>query len=146
MFKAETAVTVQKPVAEVFAFVGEDYVKNHPKWDARSVSTQMQGPMAKGATGVETRKEGPSTRAYNFEVTDFQTNKRMAFTARGGSTAFASTWVFEPAGNGTQVKMNFSLSFGGFMRLFEPLMGRSVKKEMEKSAAKMKELVEGGKG
>ena len=57
MIKAKTTVVIQKPVAEVFKFIGADYVQNHPKWDARCVKTDMKGPVAKGATGVETRKE-----------------------------------------------------------------------------------------
>ena len=143
MIKAKTTILFQKPVDEVFKFVATDYVRNHPRWDARSVKTELQGPMATGARGVETRREGPATRAYDFEVVDFQSNKHMRFKARCGSTRFAAVYLFEPTTNGSQLTMDFDLSFGGFMRLFEPLMGGGVKKEMAKSGAKIKDLLEG---
>ncbi|MBM3946797.1 MAG: polyketide cyclase, partial [SAR202 cluster bacterium] len=35
MIKHTATVTVNKPPAEVFKFVGTDYFSNHPKWDSR---------------------------------------------------------------------------------------------------------------
>ena len=54
MITCQTTATINKPAAEVFKFVGTDYVKNHPRWDARTVSTKLEpdGPMKQGVKGV----------------------------------------------------------------------------------------------
>lgn len=141
MLRANTVVTINKPVEQVFKVVGTDYIQNHPKWDPRTIKTEMQGPMTKGARGVEVRKSG-RTMTYNFEVTEFQPNKHMRFDAKGGPVKFAATYGFQPAANGTQLSIEFTMRMGGLLRIMEFFMGGGFKKDVTATGARIKDFVE----
>ena len=86
MITRKVTVTVAKPSAQVFKFVGADYFVNHPKWDPKVVNIKLDspGPVGVGTSGQETRKQGRGTVTYSFKVTDFKPGSQMAFQASGG--------------------------------------------------------------
>jgi uncharacterized membrane protein len=142
MLKASTVVTINKPVEHVFKVVGTDYFQNHPKWDPRNIKTELQGPMAKGAKGTETRKDGGRTMTYNFEVTEFQPNKQVRFDAKGGPVTFSGIYGFQPAGNATQLSVDFQMRMGGLLRIFELFMGGGFRKDVTLTGTRIKDFVE----
>jgi len=142
MLRANTVVTINKPVEQVFKVVGTDYIQNHPQWDSRNIKTELQGSMAKGAKGTETRKDGGRTMTYNFEFTEFQPNKHMRFDAKGGSVTFSGSYGFQPAANGTQLSIEFTMRMGGLLRIMEFFMGGGFKKDVTATGARIKDFVE----
>jgi len=142
MVKATTVVKINKPIPDVFRIVGTDYVKNHRKWDSRNISTETEGPMAKGVRGVEKRKDGGRAMTYNFEVTEFQANERMEFKARGGPVTFGATYAFQPDGDATQLSIEFTMSMGGIMRIIELFMGGGLQKDLTATGVRIKDFVE----
>ena len=142
MIKAATVVKITRPVADVFAVVGTNYAKNHRKWDPKNISTEVEGPMAKGVKGVEVRKDGGRRMTYNFEVAEFALNKRMNFHAKGGPVTFGATYAFEAQGDDTQLSIEFNMSMGGIMRIMELFMKGGLQKDLAKTGHRIKAYVE----
>jgi hypothetical protein len=139
------SVVINRPVADVFKYTVEDYVANHPKWDPRVVRMETESkPIAVGFEGREVRKQMGRENNYAFRVTELEPSKQFAFEARGGPALLQWRQTTEPAEGGTRLTLLMSLSMSGPMRLFEPLMGGSFRKEMDSTAAKIKELIEAG--
>ncbi len=142
MINAKATVTIRKPVDAVWVFVGTGYVQNHPKWDPRTIKTELKGSMAKGAQGTEVRRQGGRNTTYQFEVTEFMPNEKVSFKASGSSVSLIWSYVVRPTEKGTQLTIDMNIAFGGLMRLFQPLLGRSVRAEVSKNASEIKRLLE----
>ena len=145
MITHKATVTINKPTSDVFKFVATDYFTNHPKWDPRVVELHVDstGPVAVGTRGREVRKQGGRNNTYAFEVTDFQANKSMAFKATSGGANFSFSYAFKTINNKqTQLDVALNLRMGGVMRLFEPLMVGSFKKEADTTISTIKSMVE----
>ena len=141
MMTSHASIQINKPVAEVWKFVGADYVQNHPKFDPRCKSTELTppGPLAKGSKGREVRREG----TYTFEVTEFEPDKRLAFKTTSGPSDFVGSFSVAPANGGTALTIDFQVQFRGFMRLMAPMIGGSLRKETASTAERIKKLLEG---
>ena len=145
VLKHETSVMVNRPVEEVFSFVGAGYIENHARWDSGCVETVQtsDGPIGVGTTGREVRVQGGRRSTYDFKITEFDANRRLAFQTTSGPADFAGAFGFQPEGAGTRVTMSFQLGLRGLMRLMEPMIGGSFRKEMDAAAQAMKGLAEG---
>lgn len=145
MITCTTSINIDKPAAEVFEFIGTDYVTNHPKWDARVISTKLQpdGPMKQGARGVEVRKEAGRTNTFQFEVTDFTPGSKFAFKAHGGPADVTTSYTLRAlTPKQTQLDIEFSMKMGGFMGLMEPLMRGGVRREFTSITTEIKRMLE----
>ena len=139
------SVVIDKPVAEVFRFVGTDYLENHPRWAPLVVEVRLDAPgvMAQGARGQVVRKQGRKNVTYAFEVTDFQVDRRVAIRAEGGPGRYTSSYAMTPVGETrTRLEVGFSLKLGGFFGLVRPFMGGVFRKEVARVASSIKAMVE----
>lgn len=141
MISSQASVQIKKPVAEVWKFVGADYIQNHPRFDPRCKSTELtsKGPLAKGSTGREVRKDG----VFTFEVTEFEPNKRLAFKTTSGPSDFNAAFSVAPADGGTTLNVAFQIQFKGMMRAMAPIMGGMFRKETVKTTQRIRQLLEG---
>jgi hypothetical protein len=147
VLQVEVQETIAKPAPVVYDFVITNYVQNHPKWDPKTVRTELTGggPIAAGAKGIEVRRDrGTKEATYDWVVTEL-TADHLTFDARqrDGKATFGGVWKVTPAGEGTStLSITFRLGLGGFARLFEPLAKGAVRKDMQASAGRIKSLVE----
>jgi uncharacterized protein YndB with AHSA1/START domain len=138
MPSASRAITINKPIGEVFAFVGDGL--NGPKWRSGvlDVSLQSGDAASKGAVYRQGVK-GPGGRriAADYEVTDYQPNRRLAFHAIAGPVR--PTGSYELAATDGATKLTFSLEaeLSGWKRWF---MGGSVQRTMDAEMAALDTL------
>ena len=145
MIRHTATVTLNKPAAEVFKFVGADYFQNHPKWDSRVVNMQVDTPglVKVGTKGHETRKQGGRSMTYAFEVTEFKPNSSIAFKAGSGPAQMTFGYNVKPVGDKqSQLDIDINMKFGGIMGLFEPFMAGGIKKEFDHITSEIKRMVE----
>ena len=145
MVKHKVAMTVNKPAAEVFKFVGTDYFINHPKWDSRVENLQLEssGPVAVGTHGHETRRQGGRKMTYGFEVTDFKPGSLMAFKASGGPVKLTTSYAVKPLSDKqSQLEVEVNMRMGGLLMLMEPFMKGGVSKEFNAITAQIKKMIE----
>ena len=137
MPSASRTITINRPIADVFAFVAEG--ENGPKWRSAHIDIRHESGQSVGAIYRQT-VPGPGGRqvAADYEVTAWQAPNRMAFEAIAGPVRPTGEYVLESAGEGA-TKLTFSLEaqIGGWKRL---LMGGAVQKTMDAEMAALDRL------
>jgi uncharacterized membrane protein len=142
MPSAQRSITINRPIDEVFAYVADG--ENGPKWRSDKIEVKHDSGEGVGAVYKQT-VPGPAGRRVkaDYEVTAFQSPKRLDFKAIAGPVRPTGSYVLSTPGEG-KTKLTFSLDakLGLVKRL---LMGRQVQKSMDGEMAsldKLKKLLE----
>jgi uncharacterized protein YndB with AHSA1/START domain len=128
MPSASRTITINRPIAEVFAFVTDG--ANATKWRSGVLDTAHvsgTGVGEKWSQGVK----GPGGRriAADYEITAFDAPTRMAFRATAGPVRPTGSYVLSPASEGaTNLTFSLDAQVGGLKGL---LMGGAVQKTMD---------------
>ena len=123
---AQHSVSIRRPVAEVFAFVADG--TNARRWRPGVLDVSHQSGEGLGAVyrqGVS----GPGGRriAADYEVTEFEPERRLAFRAIAGPVRPNGEYVFTANEEGTTVSLSLDATLNGWKRL---LMSRAVQSTM----------------
>jgi uncharacterized membrane protein len=134
-------VRIERPVADVFAFVTD--AANHPRWDSSSVSMQPDepGPWHEGMTFREVRRIGPRRMEIRSTVASLVPNHSMDIDSLTGPE-FHGHWRFAPDGSATILRWSAEMAVEGPARIAEKLIARSFKKASDRNFRQMKELLE----
>ena len=122
MVDIANSVTIDRPVAEVFAFVTD--LSNEPAWhtdllEARRVS---EGPVGIG-TRYEVRfKPFMGNSEGTEEVIGFEPNRLQVVRGEVGPMRPTVTYLVEPANGGTRFTRRLHLEASGLMGVVIPLM------------------------
>ncbi|WP_348758856.1 SRPBCC family protein [Candidatus Methylocalor cossyra] len=144
---AKASTVIQKPVEEVFHFVGDEFFANYPRWSPEVVELHRlsEGPLQKGTTARQVRIDHGHRTETTFAVSEFQPHRRICFT--GLSNAFFCSYEFERAGSpgaATRVAFTFELKeLEPYMRPFEKLIRAAVQDGVERTVKNLKGLIEG---
>jgi hypothetical protein len=142
---AKASTVIKKPLEDVFQFIGEDFFSNYPKWSPEVVELKplSNGPLKVGAMARQVRVDHGHRSESTFTVTDFQPNRRIAFS--GVSNAYRCIYDLEKTGSApaTQVAFTFELpELELFMRPFEKLIRIAVQDGAERTVKNLKGLIE----
>jgi hypothetical protein len=134
-------IVIQRPVADVFAFLTDP--TNHPKWDATSVTMEPQeaGPWHTGMKFRETRNLNGRQIEVLSQVAYLEPNRRFNIISLNGPD-WRGQWDFVPVGEATRLQFEGRLTFKGIMRLFEPLIARGFKRQLDTNFAQLKRVLE----
>lgn len=124
---AKYAVTVHRPVETVFAFVADG--ENCLQWRPAVVDIKRLSGVGVGtryAQGVR----GPMGRrvAADYEITLFETGKRIEFQTVAGPARPHGRYDFEAVDGDTRLTFSLDARLTGLRRL---LMGRAVQQAMD---------------
>ncbi len=137
-------LTIQRPPAEVFAWLTDE--KHQSEWDATSIEMvpDPPGPWHTGLRFHEVRKMGGRNTPVESRIATFEKDKRFEIESLTGPE-WHGTWLFSPTDSGAATRLQFrgQLTFKGFMRLMEPMIGGQFKKQLDKNFAKLKLILEG---
>jgi uncharacterized protein YndB with AHSA1/START domain len=142
MIKAERSIVINRPVDEVFAYVGDQ--TNTPQWQVGLAEVR---PMTDGPPGVGTRYAfvrkfmGRRMEATN-EYVAYEPGRRIAFKTTSGPVALEASYLFESAAGGTKLTSRIEMQPAGLLRLVEPLMARNLRQGMKVSFVQLKDLLE----
>jgi uncharacterized protein YndB with AHSA1/START domain len=141
----ESEITIDKPSADVFAYIAR--AEELPKYvsDFESVTQQSDG-----APGVGTRYSYKMKRGAQgtFEWTEFQPSSHLAWHGPAaklgpGSMEPSGWWDLSPAGDGTRVKLVMAPTPGGLFKLLAPFMAAGMRKGNAQALERLKQLLEG---
>jgi uncharacterized membrane protein len=143
MINVEASTVINRPIAEVFAFVAN--FENHPRWETNFQEVKRVSPDPIGVgTIYQCVLKVPGQRVVSaFEITEYDPNRSIAF--RGDKPAQAKPVgriTFEPAGNGTKVTLLPRPELGGIFKLLEPLMAGYIKRNNADHLRTLKHLLE----
>jgi uncharacterized membrane protein len=136
MPSASNTVTINRPIDQVFAFVADGL--NGPKWrrgilDIAHASGQGSGTIYR--QGVQ----GPGNRriAADYEITDYEAPRRLAFRTIAGPVRPTGEYNFEEANGGTKVTFYLDASLSGWKRL---VLGPAVQQTMRVEVGALERL------
>jgi uncharacterized membrane protein len=141
MVNVEITVTIDRPVEEAYAYLGD--LRNLTEWN--SVVDEVVGaehPMRVGSKHqLKLRLLGRRIEA-DQEVTELEPNRRVVIKT-GAPLSVTDTWTFEDLGaNQTRVTYATVGETKGFFKLADPIVARVVKKQMTAQLETLKELLE----
>lgn len=142
MIQHEVTIHINRPVDQVFGFLVD--AKNLRTWQSNLVENEQltKGPMSVGTRFRELRQMGPRQSEIQLEITDFELNKRFA-TKTFTPPQVTVTYTFEPEGGGTRVTNKLVMATSDDMRLLEPSLADSIKKDTDSDFEKLKHVIEG---
>ena len=145
MAKFQNAVTIARPVDEVFAFLAD--FGNVPAWNyaiERTVQTSP-GQTGVGATYRQIRTV-PRRSEESFEVTDFAPPSRLAIKGQIGPFKASIRYLLEPTAGGTRLTNDVDLEpASALLQPFGPLAVPGVKAAVARNLATLRQLLEGGR-
>jgi uncharacterized membrane protein len=142
MPSAQRAVTIHRPVDEVFAFVADG--ANAPKWRSGVLDVEHVSGHGGGAVYRQGVK-GPGGRriAADYEITEFEPGSRIAFRAIAGPVRPTGEFRFGDTDGATHMRFALDVALSGWKAL---VMGRAVRSTMDAEMGaldRLKELLEG---
>lgn len=143
MIKVQHSVVINRPVAEVFAFVTDP--ANETKWQEGvvSASTTSAGAMGVGSEVVETRKFMGRDMVSKMKVSAYEANKKFVFKVADGPVPFEMNQTYESNGDGTKISVVIEGEPGGFFKLAEGMVRKQLETQMAADFERAKKVLEG---
>jgi hypothetical protein len=141
----KASVKINKPISDVFRFVGEKFFENYPKW-ALEVSEfkPLNGPdIFVGARAKQTRLEQGQKIESIFEISEFEPLKKLTLT--GMDAPFRNTYQFSTRDGQYVTGLEYTfeiLEVELFMRPFEKLIRTAIEEGAENTVTNIKNLLE----
>ena len=143
MPSAEHAVSIRRPLYEVFDFVANK--ENDPRW--RPGIVELERVSGDGSVGTKYRQilKGPGGRAIpaDFEITSFESGKRLTFQATAGPVRPAGGFDFVEDAGVTRVTFWLEAELVGMKKLMAPMVSKSMRSEVQ-SLDRLKQILESG--
>jgi uncharacterized protein YndB with AHSA1/START domain len=142
MIQQEVTIHITCPVEKVFAFLAD--AKNLRTWQSSLIENQQltEDPTRVGTQFREVRRTGPRQSEIRAEITAYDVNKRLA-TKTLTKPQVTVDYALESEAGGTRLNYKFIMITSGMMRLLEPLIAGSMKKDNDLDFQKLKLILEG---
>ncbi len=143
MINVEVSTVINRPIAEVFAFVAN--FENHPKWetDFQEVKQLTSTPAGVGTTYQCVLKLPGQSAKSKFEIMEYEANKKIAFEGEAAGPAKPKgSYIFESVAGGTKVTARPRPELRGLFKLLEPMMAGTIRQQNEAHLTNLKRLLE----
>jgi carbon monoxide dehydrogenase subunit G len=141
--RAQHSVVINKPVAEVFAYMA-DYTKN-PTWQSGIISVRQDGPLRLGQRIQIKRTVMGRETDSTVEVSYFEPNVRFGSKTVSGPADYEGGYRFEAVGEGaTRVTYEGTIKVGMFLGPMAKVLIKMFQSQMEEGLGKLKGLLERG--
>jgi len=136
------SVTVNRPVEEVWDFIGD--FENTTRWsrgvlEARRTS---EGPLGVGSTLQTVVKAFGRRRTADYLVTEYEPNHAFAFEVTSGPMTSRARFSVEPAGAGTRLTASGEAEARGLYRLLTPIIVPTLKRHSQDDLVNVKRILE----
>jgi uncharacterized protein YndB with AHSA1/START domain len=146
MATMEISVVINRPVAEVCAYLND--VGNWADWrsDVLEAEQMSEGPVGVGTTLRLVMQWMGRRDETTLEVTEYEPNRKLKYWGTSGAGSAEHTYTFEPVEGGTRLTFVAEAEIGGSVKrlygLAEPILMRMAKRHMEGSFANLKDILE----
>jgi uncharacterized membrane protein len=126
---AESDTVIQRPIAEVFAFLADP--ENDPKWRSGVLDIARISGTGAGARYRQGVK-GPGGRRVDadIEITQLETDSLIGFRARSGPVRPTGQYRLEPADTGTRVRFTLDADLPGLKKVMGPIVQKTMNTEV----------------
>ena len=142
MATVDHTFTVEAPPGVVFAYLTDR--EKATVWQASLLEAHFSpdAPVHKGTEIHEVRKLLGRKIESTVEVTEFEQDRLFGGRVRSGPVPWQFRYTFEGANGSTRVDFHMEGQRGGFFRVADPLVVRTVDKQLENDFSTLKDLVE----
>ena len=144
MIETSTSIEIDRPAADVFAFVSE--FPNNPRWQRgqRECRWTSPPPLRVGSTYDQHARFLGRDLVNSFRVIELDPGARVKFTSTAGTFPLTITRTVEPLGD-SRVRFTEYVAGDprGVYRIAEPLLRRMVKRTIARDFPRLKSLLEG---
>ena len=142
MINLDFSTLVDRPVKDVFAFVGNP--NNMSKWNSAVVSLEQVTP---GDVGVGTKFKSVGEMMGRriegeMQITAYEPDTKCGFQVNAGPMQVNITVSLKTVGTGTKISLNAQGNPAGFFKIAEGMMTGRVKSMMEENLARLKSQLE----
>lgn len=142
MITQQATVVIARPVEQVFAFVADVGKRNLWCMGVLQAKQTSAHPLATGATFHETFRLFLGQKGdADYEITEFEPNKRFGFASTSGPIRAKDILTFESVVGGTRVTQRVESQFANFQFL-EPLFKGMGQRGLESGLARLKGQME----
>ena len=140
----EASIEINKPIHDVFSYIGEHFFDNYPKWSVDVVEFEpLNGKeVFIGAKAKQTRKDNGAQVESVFEITDYQPVIKLIF--KGLTEPYKHSYLLESADQNQLTRLTFRfelLELEVFMRPFEKLIRSAIEDGAETTVESIKNLI-----
>ena len=145
MITIRSEITINRTPEDVFAYFAD--FRNYAAWESSTeeMVQTSEGPLGVGSTFRVTAKFMPMwSPRFSGRVTEYEPPKKMAMESGGGAPfAGGGTYSFEPIEGGTNLTFDGTMRMKSLLKLMEPLLHGSFRKQSAADLRKLKEVLEG---
>ncbi|HEX6035899.1 MAG TPA: SRPBCC family protein [Anaerolineales bacterium] len=141
MIQHEVTIHLNKPVEQVFAFLMD--TSKLSTWQSNLIKSEQltEGPLRTGSRFREIRRINNKEEEIQGEITALELNRRLETKTVTKPQAMVS-YSLDPEEGGTRLRYKFTLITSGMMRLLEPVIASSIKKDTEGDFETLKRVLE----
>ena len=141
MIQHEVTIHLNQPVEQVFAFLLN--TSKLATWQSNLIKSEQltEGPLRAGSRFREVRRINNKEEEIQAEITTLEPNQRLETKTLTKPHAMVS-YSLDPDQGGTRLKYKFVLITRGVMRLLEPVIASSIKKDTEADFEILKRILE----
>jgi uncharacterized membrane protein len=142
VIRIELSIEIDRPADVVFARLID--LDGLPDWQASSLSSQADEPLAEGTRIRERRKVMGREIENELEVVAFEPPRHLALRTLSGPVKFGVDHRLAEQDGSTVLHVTAEAKPGAFMKLAEPMLARQAEQELRGDFARLKELLEAG--
>lgn len=140
----EATIEIDKPLCDVFAYVGEQFFNNYPKWAVEVVKFEpLDGNnVVIGAKAKQVRKDNDAEIESVFAITDFHPHDKLSLT--GVDQPYKQSYILSANEQKKPTRLTFRfelLELEIFMRPFEKLIRYAIEDGAENTVENIKNLI-----
>lgn len=140
----EASVCIDKPINDVFEFVGERFFDNYPKWAVEvSEFEPLDGSQPfVGAKARQTRTDNGSADESVFEISEYKPFIKLI--VKGLTAPYRHCYLLEGSEQSRPTKLTFRFELSEleiFMRPFEKLIRLAIEEGAENTVENIKNLI-----
>jgi uncharacterized protein YndB with AHSA1/START domain len=141
MIQHEVTIHLNRPVEQVFAFLMD--TSKLTTWQSNLIKSEplTEGPLRTGSRFREIRRINNKETEIQGEITVLELNKCLETRTATKPQAMVS-YSLDPEHGGTRLKYKFVLVTSGLMRLLEPMIASSIKKDTVADFQTLKQILE----
>ena len=143
MIQVESSVVINKPAAEVYAFVTSG--EHSTEWQGGVESQENEGsPNTVGSRYTETRKFLGQEMKTTLEIIVVEPNTKWVSKVIKGPVPYQVTITFEASGEGTKMTTHVDGEPTGFFKIAEGMVSSQLEKSLAEDGQRLKKILEGG--
>jgi polyketide cyclase/dehydrase/lipid transport protein len=140
----EASIEIDKPIHDVFSFIGEHFFDNYPKWAQEVVEFEpLDGKQVfVGAKAKQVRKDSGAEVESVFEITDYQPFIKLIF--QGLTAPYKHSYLLASGEQAQPTHLTFRFELRElevFMRPFEKLIRVAIEDGAENTVENIKNLI-----